>query len=368
MLSDSIDKSPEEQYLSEEKLEIYSPKFLKIIQNILDDANRGLHLVYSQFRTIEGIGILRLALKANGFAEMRLKKMDSTGMWELDETEEDAGKPRFALHTGTESPEEKEIIRNIYNNNWEIVPTNITTRLREIADNNHYGEVLKVLMITASSSEGINLKNTRFVHLVEPYWHRVRIEQAIGRARRICSHQDLPEEDRTVQAFLYITVFSEDQKTNKKNIEMMGRDISRIDGRPVTTDEALFDTSTIKHNINKVLLDSVKETAIDCSVYNTTTNADEGLVCYGFGKVESNSFASYPEIEKDMGETMDVNIRKEKLKLKMTKPIDGVVYVYDPKTLEVFDKESYEQALQGTGELAKIGMFVKSGRGYVLRK
>jgi len=368
MLEDSIDKSPEEQYLSSEKLELYSPKFLQIINNIRDEENRGLHLVYSQFRTIEGIGILRLALKANGFAELRIRKVESSGSWELIEKEEDAGKPRFALHTGTETPEEKEIIRNIYNSNWEIVPSAITSRLRETSDNNFYGQVLKVLMITASSSEGINLKNTRFVHLVEPYWHRVRIEQAIGRARRICSHQDLPEEDRTVKAFLYITVFSEEQKKNKKNIEMMGRDISRLDGRPVTTDESLLDTSTIKYNINKVLLDSVKETAIDCSVYNGIVNADEQLVCYGFGKVESNSFASYPEIEKDMGETIDVNVRKKKLNLKLTKPIDGVVYVFDPKTLDVYDKDSYDQALLGNGDLLKIGVFVKSGKGYILKQ
>ena len=367
MLEDSIDKSPEEQYLSSEKLELYSPKFLQIINNIRDEENRGLHLVYSQFRTIEGIGILRLALKANGFAELRIRKVESTGSWELIEKEEDAGKPRFALHTGTETAEEKEIIRNIYNSNWEIVPSAITSRLRETSDNNFYGQVLKVLMITASSSEGINLKNTRFVHLVEPYWHRVRIEQAIGRARRICSHQDLPEEDRTVKAFLYITVFSEEQKTNKKNIEMMARDISRIDGHPITTDESLLDTSNIKYNINKVLLDSVKETAIDCSVYNGVINADEQLVCYGFGKVESNSFASYPEIEKDIGETIDVNVRKKKLNLKLTKPIDGVVYVFDPNTLDVYDKDSYDQALLGNGELLKIGVFVRSGKGYILK-
>jgi len=148
---------------------------------------------------------------------------------------------------------------------------------------------------------------------------------------------------------------------------MMGRDISRLDGRPVTTDESLLDTSTIKYNINKVLLDSVKETAIDCSVYNGITNADEQLVCYGFGKVESNSFASYPEIEKDMGETIDVNIRKKKLNLKLTKPIDGVVYVFDPKTLDVYDKDSYDQALLGNGDLLKIGVFVRSGKGYILK-
>ena len=55
------------------------------------------------------------------------------------------------------------------------------------------GEIIKVLMITSSGSEGINLRNTRYVHIMEPYWHPVRMEQVIGRARRICRHKDLPE-------------------------------------------------------------------------------------------------------------------------------------------------------------------------------
>ena len=34
-------------------------------------------------------------------------------------------------------------------------------------------------MITSSGSEGITLRNTRYVHLVEPYWHPVRTDQVI---------------------------------------------------------------------------------------------------------------------------------------------------------------------------------------------
>ena len=67
-------------------------------------------------------------------------------------------------------------------------------------------------MITASGAEGINLKNVRYVHLIEPYWHPVRIEQVIGRARRICSHKDLPPEQRNIETFLYITKLSDSQK------------------------------------------------------------------------------------------------------------------------------------------------------------
>jgi hypothetical protein len=218
------------------------------------------------------------------------------------------------------------------------------------------------MMITASGAEGINLRNTRFVHIVEPYWHMVRTEQVIGRARRICSHQNLPEEYRTVKVFLYLSVFSEEQKTNKKNIELMNRDTSRIDNRAITTDESLFDTAIIKSRINTQLLNAVKETAIDCVLFNPL-NKEENLVCYGFGKVESNAFASYPTLDQDLGEIEETNAKKARIQLKETKPIDGVVYAINPKTLELYDLESYRESLAGTGELIRVGKAVKTGRG-----
>ena len=355
-------KDDDEQYLTEDKLAMYSPKFVKVLENLKSEENIGLHLLYSQFRTIEGVGILKLVLQANGFAEFKIKKKESSDVWEIVENEGDEGKPKFVLYTGTETPEEKEIIRNIYNSVWEVVPVSITNRLKEISSNNHYGEIIKLLMITASGAEGINLRNTRFVHIVEPYWHMVRIEQVIGRARRICSHQDLPEELRTVKVFLYLSVFSEEQKTNKKNIEMMNRDTSRIDDRPITTDESLFDTAIMKSKINTQLLNAIKSTAIDCSLYNPF-NKEENLVCYGFGKVESNAFSSYPTLDQDLGEVEETNAKKARILLKETKPIDGVVYAINPKTLELYDLDSYRESLAGTGELLLVGKAVKIGRG-----
>ena len=77
------------------------------------------------------------------------------------------------------------------------------------SDTNLYGDVIKTLMITSSGSEGIDLMNVRFVHIMDPYWHPVRTEQVIGRARRICSHHLLPEALRTVKVYLYIMTFSQ---------------------------------------------------------------------------------------------------------------------------------------------------------------
>ena len=361
-IDNALAKLAESDYLLKDNLQKYSPKFVKLLENIQNDENKGLHLIYSQFRTIEGIGILKLILEANGYSEFKIKKNISTDKWELIEKEGEEGKSKFVLYTGTENAEEKEVIRNIYNSNWGIVPPEIVEKIQQKSSNNYYGEIIKIFMITSSGAEGINLKNTRFVHIVEPYWHNVRVEQVVGRARRICSHEDLPDELRTVKVYLYVTVFSEIQKTDKKTIEIMLHDVSRINGRSITTDESLYEMSQIKEGINKQILKSIKETAIDCNVYNTKKlkgNDDEELICYGsnFGKLESNDFISYPTLEKDASEKEELNVKQQKIKLKDTKEINGVKYKIDPATNTLYDAEIFENTKQlvKVGELKKVG-------------
>jgi hypothetical protein len=343
------------EYLRKDALGTYSPKFVKLLENVQSEDNQGLHLIYSQFRTIEGIGILKLILEANGFAEFKIRK--NADMWEIVENPKDAGKPKFVLYTGTEGAEEKEIVRNIYNSSWDFVPSNIATRLREQGENNFMGEIIKIFMITSSGAEGINLKNTRFVHIVEPYWHMVRIEQVIGRARRICSHQDLPEEFRTVKVFLYIATLSEEQKVNENNIELRIRDVSRFDHEtPVTTDETLFEAATVKDKINRQILKSMKESAMDCNLY-ASKNKDEQLVCYNFGKITSNQFGSFPSFETDMSEKQDLNVRGVVVKaVKIT--YKNVDYAYNKDNNEVYDYASYTQAKETGAEPTVVGKIV----------
>ena len=145
------------------------------------------------------------------------------------------------LYTGTESAEEKEIVRNIFNSTWENIPRSLQTQLSKISPNNFHGEIAKIFMITAAGAEGITLRNVRYVHIMEPYWHPVRIEQVIGRARRICSHNDLPENERKIEVFLYLMTFSEHQIDDLISAELKIKDISKLDDHtPITTDQALF--------------------------------------------------------------------------------------------------------------------------------
>jgi hypothetical protein len=297
---------------------------------------------------LEGIGIIKMVLETNNMVEFKIKKIDNK--WELVDfdLEEHAGKSRFVLYTGTETEEQKEIVRNIYNGSWENVPNEIVVKLRAISSNNLYGEIIKLFMITSAGAEGINLKNTRYVHIVEPYWHMVRLEQVVGRARRIGSHLDLPEELRTVQVFVYLSVMSESQKTNEKYKEIQLHDTSKIHkNKPVTTDENLYEISQLKNKINQQFLMLIKRTAMDCALYVGKHSKQEPLVCYGYGKVTSNDFSSYPTIEMDIAEIPEQNERFKMWKgVELHDPNTKTTYVYNPKTKEVYDMESYENAVK----------------------
>jgi len=350
------------KFLTPTALETYSPKFLHILENVKDQDYEGLHLIYSQFRTLEGIGILKLVFEANGFVQFKIKKMGET--WQLNMTEEELANPnRFALYTGTETAEEKEIIRNIFNGDWKYVPPAIETKLKTMGTNNMYGEIIKVLMISASGAEGISLKNVRYVHITEPYWHPVRIEQVIGRARRICSHKDLPEALRTVSVFLYLMTFSKKQLESDNSIEMRLQDKSKIDDKtPITSDEALYEIATIKENINMNILQATKEASIDCALHSKVGSTEQ-LKCFTFGNVNSGKFAYNPSIDE---EELDTVTEKNKAKITwkaVEVTLEGTVYAYKKDTGDVYDLESYK-----LGQPVQVGKLTIIGKQYKFEK
>jgi hypothetical protein len=309
------------EYLSMETLDTYSPKFKRILQNITEPNNHGLHLVYSQFRTLEGIGILRLILLANGFAELSVQKTPQ-GEWQV-QLPENLDLPRFMLYTGTESAEEREVLRNIYNGDWEEFPESMKKTLKSISPNNNYGEIVKIIMITGASAEGINLRNTRFVHLMEPFWHYVRLQQVIGRARRYRSHVELPEADRTVKVFLYMATFSEQQIHQIQNEIGEGiltqSEASKQDPNLLfTSDQALFEISEIKLKISERLLKAIQETSIDCHIH-----AEDENTCFSLGNIVSQEFASKPSLEEDI-----LDSQGEEVKTRIIKQFKGREFYY----------------------------------------
>ena len=365
---------------SSEGLQKYSPKFLHMYDNIVDDDHVGLHLVYSQFRTLEGIGLFKLMLDYKGFTQFKIKK-GLDGIWSLNIADEDRGKPTYALYTGTESDEEKEMIRNIYNSDWNPnLP--ITQTLRDIANNNHMGEIIKVLMITASGSEGINLRSTRFVHIMEPYWHPTRKDQIIGRARRICSHKALPVDMQDVRVFMYLMTITDEQLNTIATKDMKLRDKSKekyqthpdkpdTDFRVVTSDEALFEISNIKERIITGFTRIIKEASIDCATYTKRGNTEQ-LQCVQYGEPRDTEFSFVPNIANQPPDVIQSqNQNKIKWKGELYSDDMGNRYIrrqIDVNTANMYDVESYYQALSGEVAAPRLmAIEEKRGDGYIIR-
>jgi len=216
-------------------------------------------------------------------------------------------------------------------------------------------------MITSSGSEGINLRNTRYVHIMEPYWHPVRSEQVIGRARRICSHKNLPPALQSVEVFVYLMIFTEAQLKSDEAIELKRKDLSKaLPHLPQTSDQYLYEISEIKAGLTSQLTDAIKESAFDCYIYSNGK-------CVNFGDPTSEKFTYVPDYANQQN---DVTAQANKETIQWVGKIiklNDVTYVYrrmSNKVLNIYDKASYEAALEDPSIVPlQIGTLEKNERG-----
>jgi hypothetical protein len=278
-LDDNKDKYLKLDAVNEEgALRNYSSKLDRMLRNI--QVSKGSNLVYSQFKTVEGLGVLGIALRANGYVEIKIEGGDAAPYFSK-ETESSLRKgpqsqeKRFISFTGEGSRDRRNLVLNIFNGNFDKLPNNMRMVLEESGygeKKNQYGDICWVIGITGAGAEGISLKCCRSVHIMEPYWNNVRLDQVKGRAVRICSHQDLPFEKREVEIYTYYSVFSADQKNNNK-IDMS----IRTNDNNETSDEKVYNVSMKKDKINQEILTLMKEAAVDCGL-NSADN--EGVQCF----------------------------------------------------------------------------------------
>lgn len=77
---------------------------------------------------------------------------------------------------------------------------------KAIVDRYNAGE-LPVILGTGSASEGLDLKQTNLIQLMEPHFNNARLEQVIGRGVRYKSHEGLPEDQRKVRIQRFFSRF-----------------------------------------------------------------------------------------------------------------------------------------------------------------
>jgi hypothetical protein len=293
-----------------ERLTTYSPKFAAILERIT--ASPGTSLVYSAFKTLEGIGIFGIVLEANGYHRIQLDENEMDPGLHPDTIKsflEKPDQPRYIVYSGDQRIRARQILINIFNNRLGKLPTKIANILKQskLADgrslidtDNRKGEMCRVFMITGAGAEGLSLRNVRSVHVMEPYWNKVRTDQVKGRAVRICSHQDLPLAERTVEVYTYIAIFAPGA--------VIDQTILNHDERE-TSDQYVHKVAEMKEKVSSDVLRWVKAGAVDCQLNQAENEKD--IRCYVL-EGGANDFLYDPRLSEDITRTEQmVKIREE---------------------------------------------------------
>lgn len=333
-----------DEYLHMSRIGKLSPKFERVLQNIA--TSPGNVLVYSQFRNVEGLGVLGMALEANGWAKFKI--VQKNGEWIIDEKEEDINKPKYTTFTGNN--EESRIILKIFNNDFDNLPPKITEALK--GKNNIHGDVVRLITITQSGAEGISLKNTRQVHILEPYWNHIRMDQVIGRAVRTCSHTDLPKDEQNVEIFIYCASFTPEQTKASFTLRTLDKGL--------TSDEYLFSIAKRKKAVIDALTEMMQKASVDC-----TLNAQHhGIKCFSFpvNMDERKSLINQDISLEELDVSVDKNIEKKEWKGQLIRTKKGN-FVIKEGTNEVYDYDMYMHS----GKVVKIGTIVTEGEKRVIK-
>jgi superfamily II DNA or RNA helicase len=301
-----------------EKVREYSSKFAKIAE--LVKSSEGTVFIYSNYVTY-GVDALATVMDFVGYAEYPRKGfLGSYFIWK-----------------GGLKDQDTEKANNIFNSYA-----------------NRNGELLKIMFGTQTVMEGVDFKNVRQVHILDPWWNDSRLQQIIGRGIRFCSHKDLPPAKRIVDVFIHLSslnfsdkVYSvkvkveneisnvytdqnvENQnitkfnaisiKVNKDNITSETYDIkkefkrsqivtySKVDATlsktihgwkrldELSVQQYMYERSTRKLNLNRQFEKAMKEVAIDCSINkngNVVRLDEKYTPYYQFYKLEYENYTT----------------------------------------------------------------------------
>jgi len=261
----------------------YSTKLLTLMENLkrhlpkdalsefklsdADSSSRGVGpgLVYSQF-VESGVNIIGKALERYG-----MQKINSVA--DLMKPISGKGTYRFAIISGETPVDLEEEIKKAYN-----------------LPENQDASIIAVLLVTVKGAEGINLFTCRHEHMYEPFWHYARVEQFFDRAIRPGSLNMLPEKERNVYRYIYLSDYpkkveikdarekngkpgktgtDKESLMDKEELIKKSKELQSIES---TTDVTLYGRAVQNNILRRSFMRALQEGSIDCVEHYGTEN------------------------------------------------------------------------------------------------
>jgi len=335
-LDDAMSKLEKSDAIEVDNLKkFYSPKFAEMLKDM--NESPGTVLVYSQFRMVEGLGVLKEIMNRNGYVEINVTKNEDFGyiLEDIDIFDKKYDGKRYVVFNADRT--KTNILMNLFNGDFSLLPDNIRMQIENIDSiDQRYGKLVKTMMITQSGAEGISLKNVRRVLVTEYFWNSVRINQVIGRAVRTCSHVSLPKQDQNVEVFMYIMKLTKEQLANNPTLRKKDNEL--------TTDEHILHLAQKKEKLINSFLNMLKSSSIDCVTHSKKNKPlENGYKCYNWPiNVNDNKLAYTDNIAADNKIQQHQKYQKTRKNKGKVVSKDGVKYVMMDGKL--YDYNSYVNA------------------------
>lgn len=212
-----------------ENISNFSSKLSELYKNILKLINKpGTVYIYSNYVNNSGVNIIKSLLLSNGFNYY---------------TKTDKKQHGFAFFDENMTETKKNKILKLFN-----------------SPENANGDLIKIFIGSPMTSEGINFKSIRQLHILDPHWNYSRIEQIIGRSVRYQSHSYLSSKYKTVDIFKYASVSDK----IPYSIDLYKYELAYEKDKAIKAVEFLLKKMAIDCHLNKIVKNSKLNYSREC--------------------------------------------------------------------------------------------------------
>jgi DNA polymerase III delta prime subunit len=233
-------------------LKHFSIKFFKVLNRlnklVKNKKGAGTAFVYSNFVTV-GTNLFQEVLLQNGYLEF-----DENEKYNIkDDTIDSYSGITFKefnnkknKHSAPFKPATYLLITG-QSDDVEDIPEEKQRIVREVFNNvdNIDGSSIKIIIGSKVMNEGVTLENVKEVHIMDVHYNLGKVDQVIGRAIRMCKHQNVITD---INKFPEVNVY---------------RYVVSIDN-DLSTEEKLYMKAEKKYLLVKKIERTLKEVAIDC--------------------------------------------------------------------------------------------------------
>jgi hypothetical protein len=225
-------KEPGSKKLKDEMLQEISPKIYNIMK-IIEKSSRqqsGIIMIYSRYRP-SGAYPVCVALEHAGFDRF--------------------GKDKNFITSKRKNSAKYILLANIDENNKYLFTEKSKEKLITNINENEQKDI-KVIVCTDIVKEGVDFKNIRQIHILEPWHNESKMTQVIGRGVRMYSHSSLPEPQQNVTVFKHCCVHKPNGSEGRiESYDYYMYKNSQQNSRKIRHIENILQSNSIDCNLNK---------------------------------------------------------------------------------------------------------------------